>query len=71
MATKKQKHEMTGLFIKVKCPVKNTEVTVELKGDEVSGTAQECDICGSHGSVSIYFQCPACKEYHDIEIKSW
>ena len=71
MATKKPKHEMIGLFLKVKCPIKDTEVMIELRGDEVTASEQECEICGSHGEVSVFFQCPECKEYHDIELRSW
>lgn len=36
----------------------------------ISAISQECDTCGSHGSVTMYVDCE-CGKNHDIEINSW
>jgi hypothetical protein len=37
----------------------------------LSSTSQECDICGSHGSTTLFVTNCECGEYHDITITSW
>lgn len=38
---------------------------------DITASSQECDICGSHGDITLYvFNCE-CGKSHDIEIRSW
>lgn len=37
----------------------------------LSSTSQECDICGSHGSTTLFVSNCECGKFHDIEITSW
>jgi len=68
---KKKKHEFLGLTLKVKCPKDDSEVTIELSEHDIRSTSQECDMCGSHGDITIDFECPVCGEFHEHELKSW
>jgi ribosomal protein S27E len=68
---KKQPHEVLGFFIKVKCPVTGKEVDIKLSEYDISSTSQECEICGSHGDVTVNFKCTECNETHEHEIRSW
>lgn len=38
--------------------------------NDLSASEQECELCGSHGSIKFWIKCE-CGKYHDIEIKSW
>jgi len=71
MAKKKNVHEFLGLFIKVICPVKNEEVTIQLTEYDIMATNQECELCGSHGDITVDFKCPLCGESHSHEIRGW
>jgi hypothetical protein len=39
--------------------------------DDVTASSQECEICGSHGSISLFIINCECGKSHDIDIKSW
>ena len=69
---KKDESKLTGIFYF--CDELKKEIV--LKDDissrkySISATSQECDMCGSHGSVTMYVDCE-CGKTHDIEINSW
>ena len=67
---KKLEHKILGVFIKVICPISMHENIIEISND-VTANSQECEICGSHGDVSVMYTCPDCGQWHDHEIKSW
>jgi hypothetical protein len=47
------------------------EVEVAVDGGlEFSGYEAECDMCGSHGDVSVEFACE-CGFRHSISLSSW
>ena len=64
-------HEILGIFLKVKCPVKDKEGEVKIDGERIYTRSQECDICGSHGDTTVDYDCPVCGQTHEFEIKSW
>lgn len=39
--------------------------------ESLTSHSQECDICGSHGSINFFITNCECGNFHDIEIKSW
>ena len=74
MGKKKQQkplHEIIGIFLKAKCPVTGKEFELKLSEHDIRSHSQECEICGSHGDMTIDYTCPECKEFHEYEIKSW
>lgn len=47
-------------------------VTVEITVDNINSSESECELCGSHGHMSIDIPtCPGCGKYHTIEVKEW
>jgi hypothetical protein len=77
MANKKEKHEVYGVYIKFKCPndiidrTEESSIEVKLSEYSISSRTQECEICGSHGDVTIEYKCPICGETHKYELSSW
>ncbi len=52
------------------CPTLNKNVT--LTSDySFSSHESECELCGSHGEMSVYVLKCECGKTHDIEISSW
>lgn len=37
----------------------------------LSASEQECELCGSHGSITLWIYKCECGKSHDIEIESW
>jgi hypothetical protein len=66
---KKIKDESKVLGIIYFCDTLKKEITTK-DANGFSSTEQECDICGSHGSVTFSVNCE-CGKYHNIEIDSW
>lgn len=66
----KSKKRAEFISIKVKCVCGKVG---DLTGNETdfTGCDDECEMCGSHGRVTVGFVCPKCKKYHDIELSSW
>ncbi len=44
--------------------------TVYVSEHDFMSLNQECELCGSHGNITVDVKC-ACGETHSIEIKSW
>lgn len=63
---KKKKAEIKGIY--VQCPKGERPFLVE--DFYVWESSSECDLCGSHGTVSLEFKCP-CGKSHEVEIKEW
>ena len=59
------------LTLTYKCSKTKKNVTVELKSSDFSASSSECEVCGSHGEVEIYWDCTSCGKSHTIELKSW
>jgi hypothetical protein len=46
--------------------------SIDISTDDIHSSESECELCGSHGSMSIWInKCPQCGKYHDIEVKEW
>jgi predicted oxidoreductase len=65
---RKDESKVTGIVYF--CDVLKKEI-VSKDFESLSGSEQECDICGSHGSVDFHVYNCECGGSHDIEIKSW
>lgn len=66
---------MTKLKIEVKglniyCEKLHKEVFVDIKDCCWFGGESECELCGSHGNVSVDFKCE-CGKSHEVELRSW
>jgi len=38
---------------------------------KIHSSESECEMCGSHGSVSVDVHCNNCNQDHEIDLKSW
>jgi hypothetical protein len=66
---KKVKDESKVIGITYFCDtLKKEVVTKDTSG--LSASESECELCGSHGSISFFVNCE-CGNYHDIELSSW
>jgi hypothetical protein len=46
--------------------------SMDITADDINSSESECELCGSHGSTSIWINtCPQCGKYHDILLKEW
>lgn len=75
MARKSPIHAtLNKILVEYVCLKKATPetVTVEITVDNISSSESECELCGSHGHMTIDIPtCPVCKKYHTIEVKEW
>jgi transposase len=56
--------------VKIKCGIDVVEVPIDDIG--FSARSDECELCGSHGDVTVEVRrCPNCGKSHDIEVESW
>jgi primosomal protein N' len=53
------------------CP--HCKVKFDLSSDKVEfyHHDDQCDLCGSHGEISIDTNCTECKKGFEVEISSW
>ena len=61
---------IVDLSIKYHCGYLEKELTKKISLDDISSWDSPCDLCGSHGSVEVWFKCE-CGKNHEIQIKSW
>ena len=68
MAARKPKIEPKFICIRLQCSCGEVFTT-----NKPSWTAseQECECCGSHGSVRVYATCPACNKRVEVEVEGW
>lgn len=70
--TKKELHASTTIqSLSFICPKENIELTVPYSSVSISASVQECEVCGSHGTIYFYIKCPVCKVEHEIKVKDW
>ena len=65
----KKKDESKVVGIVYFCDVLKKEI-ISTDIGSLTSHEQECELCGSHGSISFGINCE-CGKYHDIEINSW
>ena len=63
----KVQSKVTGIQVTCSC----SEIVIVNNVDDLSGSENLCELCGSHGSVTIYFTSPKCKNVERITIKEW
>jgi hypothetical protein len=73
MKGQKKKIEIWWLKLFYTCPTMNKQVEMEVNEHHFSSSESECELCGSHGNISLTaFKCPACGKFHDsFDISSW
>lgn len=59
------------LFMVIKCGKCEKKGTYAIESITVGGNEQDCEICGSHGSVTAIVTCSYCQANLTIEINSW
>jgi hypothetical protein len=64
----KKKPELKS--VRIYCPKLDQNVTINVKNIMAHGRSDDCEMCGSHGDVSIDVKCK-CGKRHDIELHSW
>jgi hypothetical protein len=67
-----KKDDFKILSIKIECA--HCLLVSETENYEISSSSDDCDLCGSHGSIDLglYDPCPSCnKKFDDIELRSW
>lgn len=67
----KKKDESKVVGIVYFCDTLKKEFVLKDVDNSLSSFSQECDMCGSHGSITLYITNCECGGFHDIEIKSW
>jgi hypothetical protein len=58
--------------ITIFCPNKQEEITIPIKNISFWSDSSECDICGTHVTITCSVVCLCGKhQYHDIVIREW
>lgn len=55
--------------VNIECPTCGI-VEIPLENIYFSGTSQDCEVCGSHGEVTLITKC-ICGEHIEIELSGW
>jgi len=54
------------------CPKTKKYCSLSIKDVSFSGGSAECEICGSHGDVTMTIgKCPECKKEHIVSLYEW
>lgn len=56
--------------LEVFCEKTGRNERIEIDAAYFTASDQECETCGSHGSIEVEFKC-ACGKGHTIEIRGW
>ena len=60
------------LGVRFKCGFCKKISTIKVDGHDFSSSESDCELCGSHGSVSVDLKCPKCGYQHlDFELNGW
>ena len=70
MPTRK-KGEAKFLNLTAECGYCEKEVILKAEELGFSGYSSDCELCGSHGDVTISFNCPNCDKYQSVEVCCW
>jgi hypothetical protein len=67
----KKKAELNKLVgLKIYCEKLDKEILVDINKCYFDGGESECELCGSHGHISVDVTCE-CGNSHTITIKDW
>lgn len=67
---KKTVFKLKSIMAEVECS-KCGKFKIKLSENDFHASESECDLCGSHLSISINVVCPKCKKYDSIDINTW
>jgi transcription elongation factor Elf1 len=59
------------LSLNFKCPNTGKEVISVLSNDDFEFSSQDCDICGSHGYLTVNVKCYQCNKNHELYLRDW
>ncbi len=65
--------EQWNLTLTYTCPNTGNKVIIDVNPDDFNSSESPCEMCGSHGGVSLsLYTCHECKQNHgSIDITSW
>ena len=65
----KKKDRVTKLLtLSFRCGNCNGDVTIDSNKGNFWADSSECDLCGSHGHITVSFWCPACNAHQTVEV---
>jgi len=68
---KKIEFTLKKIFIEFHCSKCDKDQKVEVDEYAFSFGESPCELCGSHGNLSVDVKCPDCKNLRGLDIKSW
>jgi hypothetical protein len=71
MTKKKKKTEASLTKMTVYYTCDGIPSSADFDSYDLSSSESECDLCGSHGSMTLSFKCPQCENHHNFELKEW
>ena len=63
--------EDVKLEVYLVCPKCGKETHDDIDSYDVSACVDDCEMCGSHGTVEIDFNCQYCGARAEYELKDW
>jgi len=69
--SKKKKTEATFSRLMVELVCNGIPASLYIDASDVHSSESECELCGSHGSMTIDIKCPQCGDYHYFTLKEW
>lgn len=68
---KRKKVESRILTLTALCGICKKEVSLAYDDVYFYGSSQECELCGSHGDVTMDATCPECDKTIEVEVACW
>lgn len=66
------KHTLKNIHVEYLCSKCEKTFKTKISEYDISSQAQDCDLCGSHGSIEIVdVDCEGCGKNVSFEIRSW
>lgn len=68
---KKVETELLKLSARVKCGYCGQKVTAVFDAHDIEAGESPCELCGSHGSVSLDLVCPKRNKQLTVTLREW
>jgi len=65
------KHELKNIHVEYLCSKCEKTFKARISEHDISSWSQDCELCGSHGSMEIDVDCEGCGKHVSFEIRSW
>jgi hypothetical protein len=67
MAKRKTKQKLEFIHATFYCPTLDKSIKIDYKDLNFFGYSSPCEVCGSHGAVTVGFKCKCGKE-HELDV---